>query len=135
MMRRGLVHDGRRFTRDRCTSGDDLFDANVLVYASIDTAAGLRHASARRFDRAAAVAAGAVLILQTMTEFYSVATSKFRRPSRDALLFLDKLRAVLSVHAADERDFDRRPGRPRTVCRSGTPCCGPQLIGSGCAIC
>jgi predicted nucleic acid-binding protein len=27
--------------------------------------------------------------------------------SADVLLFLDKLRVVLSVHAADERDFDR----------------------------
>ena len=46
-------------------------------------------------------------MLQTMTEFYSVATRKLRIPSRDALLFLDKLRVVLAVHAPDERDFDR----------------------------
>ena len=42
-----------------------------------------------------------------MTEFYSVATGKFRIRSRDALLSLDELRAVLAVHAAEERDFDR----------------------------
>lgn len=48
-----------------------------------------------------------------MTEFYSVATRKFRIESRAALSFLDELRAVLAVHAADERDFDRatRSGR------------------------
>jgi predicted nucleic acid-binding protein len=83
-----------------------VLDANILVYA-IDTAAGLRHASAGALIERVLLGGRGTLILQTMTEFYSVATRKFRIPSRDALLFLDKLRAVLSVHAADERDFDR----------------------------
>jgi len=81
-------------------------DTNVLVYA-IDTAAGPRHTSAGTLIERVLLGGRAILILQTMTEFYSVATRRFRIPSRDALLFLDELRAVLSVHAADERDFDR----------------------------
>ena len=81
-------------------------DTNVLVYA-IDTAAGSRHTSAGTLIERVLLGGRAILILQTMTEFYSVATRRFRIPSRDALLFLDELRAVLSVHAADERDFDR----------------------------
>jgi predicted nucleic acid-binding protein len=83
-----------------------ILDANILVYA-IDTAAGLRHASAGAVIERVLLGGRGILILQTMTEFYSVATRKFRIPARDALQFLDKLRAVLSVHAADERDFDR----------------------------
>jgi predicted nucleic acid-binding protein len=83
-----------------------ILDANILVYA-IDTAAGLRHASAGAVIERVLLGGRGILILQTMTEFYSVATRKFRIPALDALLFLDTLRAVLSVHAADERDFDR----------------------------
>ncbi|MGH6918831.1 MAG: PIN domain-containing protein [Geminicoccaceae bacterium] len=83
-----------------------VLDANILIYA-IDTAAGSRHTSAGALIERVLRGGRAILILQTMTEFYSVATRKFRIPSRDALLFLDELRAVLSVYAADERDFDR----------------------------
>jgi predicted nucleic acid-binding protein len=82
------------------------FDANVLVYA-IDTAAGYRHTSAGALIKQLLHGGQAILILQTMTGFYAVAISKFRIPSCDALLFLDELRAVFSVVAADERDFDR----------------------------
>jgi predicted nucleic acid-binding protein len=82
------------------------FDTNILIYA-IDTAAGPRHASAGALIERVLLGGRGLLILQTMTEFYSVATGKFRIRSRDALLFLDELRAVLAVHAADERDFDR----------------------------
>ena len=81
-------------------------DANVLLYA-IDTAAGRRHAVAAALIERVLLGGRTVLILQTMTEFYSVATRKFRIESRVALSFLDQLRAVLAVHAADERDFDR----------------------------
>jgi len=81
-------------------------DTNVLIYA-IDTAAGHRHASAGALIRRVLLGRQAVLILQTMTEFYSVATREFRVPSADALLFLDELRTVLAVHAADLRDFDQ----------------------------
>jgi predicted nucleic acid-binding protein len=83
-----------------------VLDANILLYA-IDTAAGLRHNSAGALIERVLLGGRGILILQTMTEFYSVATREFRIPSGNALLFLDKLRAVLSVHAADERDFDR----------------------------
>jgi predicted nucleic acid-binding protein len=82
------------------------FDANVLLYA-IDTAAGPRHVAATALVERVLHGGRAVLILQTMAEFYSVATRKFRIQSRDALLFLDELRTVLAVHAAQERDFDR----------------------------
>jgi predicted nucleic acid-binding protein len=83
-----------------------VLDTNILVYA-IDTAAGSRHTFAGTLIERVLLGGQAILILQTMTEFYAVATRKFRIPSRDVLLFLDELRAVLSVHAADERDFDR----------------------------
>ena len=82
------------------------FDSNVLLYA-IDTAAGPRHVSATALIPRVLHGGRAVLILQTMTEFYSVATRKFRIESRNALNFLDALRAVLAIHAADQRDFDR----------------------------
>lgn len=82
------------------------FDTNVLVYA-IDTAAGPRHASAGALIERVLLGGRGLLILQTMTEFYSVATGKLRIRAHDALLFLDELRAVLAVYAADERDFDR----------------------------
>jgi predicted nucleic acid-binding protein len=81
-------------------------DSNILIHA-IDSAAGSRHASASALIERVLLGRRAILILQTMTEFYSIATRKFRIPSRDALLFLEGLRAVLSVHGADERDFDR----------------------------
>ena len=81
-------------------------DTNVLVYA-IDTAAGDRHVAAGALIKRALLGRQAILILQTLTEFYAVAIGKFRIPSRDAVLFLDELRMVLSVVAADERDFDR----------------------------
>ena len=48
-----------------------------------------------------------MLILQTLVEFYSVTTRKLKGRPDDMLRFLDRLRAVLAVHAADERDFDR----------------------------
>jgi predicted nucleic acid-binding protein len=81
-------------------------DTNVLIYA-IDTAAGPRHDTAGALIRRVLLGEQSILILQTMTEFYSVATQKFRIPSGEALLFLDGLRAVLAVHAVDVRDFDR----------------------------
>jgi predicted nucleic acid-binding protein len=81
-------------------------DANVLLY-SIDTAAGRRHAVAAALIERVLLGGRTVLILQTMAEFYSVATRKFRIEPRAALSFLDEVRAVLAVHAADEQDFDR----------------------------
>lgn len=82
------------------------FDTNVLIYA-IDTAAGPRHASAGALIERVLVGGTGLLILQTLSEFYSVATGKLGVQAGAALLFLDQLRAVLAVHASDERDFDR----------------------------
>ena len=48
-----------------------------------------------------------ILILQTMAEFYSVATRKFRMTLGRRSAVSRQAAAVLSVHAADERDFDR----------------------------
>lgn len=82
------------------------FDTNVLLYA-IDRGAGARHRTAGALIERALHGGEALLVLQTLAEFYSVATRKFGVSSRDAVLFLDELRAVLSVHAASEGDFDR----------------------------
>ncbi len=81
-------------------------DANILLYA-VDTAAGSRHAVAVAVIERVLLGGRTVLILQTLTEFYSVATRKFRIEPRAALSFLDQLRAVLAVHPAAVRDFDR----------------------------
>jgi hypothetical protein len=54
-------------------------DTNVLVHA-IDTAAGDRHVSAGALIKQVLLGGQAILILQTMTEFYSVAFRKFRIP-------------------------------------------------------
>jgi predicted nucleic acid-binding protein len=82
------------------------FDTNIFVYA-VDRSEGSRHVIASRLIERTLRRRHGVLILQTMNEFYAVTTSKLRGRPEDALRFLDRLRAVLSVHAADERDFDR----------------------------
>ena len=81
-------------------------DTNILVYA-IDTAAGPRHRTASVLVERVLRAHRAVLLLQTIAEFYSVATRKLGIPSRDTLLFLDGLRTILAIQAADALDFDR----------------------------
>ena len=82
------------------------FDTNVLVYA-VDRSEGSRHRVASFLIERALRRRQAVLILQTLVEFYAVTTGKLKGRPGDSLRFLDSLRAVLAVHAADERDFDR----------------------------
>ena len=86
-----------------------VFDTNVLVYA-VDRSGGSRHLTASLLIERALRTRQGVLILQTLTEFYSVTTGKLKGRPDDALRFLARLRAVLTVHAADERDFDRATG-------------------------
>jgi predicted nucleic acid-binding protein len=86
------------------------FDTNVLVYA-VDESAGNRHLTASGLVERALRGRRGVLILQTLAEFYSVTTRKMGGRPEDALRFLDRLRAVLTVHAASERDFDRATRR------------------------
>ena len=85
------------------------FDTNVLVYA-VDRSQGDRHRMALLLIERALRQRRAVLILQTMVEFYAVTTGKLKGRPEDALRFLDRLRAVLAVYAADTRDFDRATG-------------------------
>jgi predicted nucleic acid-binding protein len=82
------------------------FDTNVLVYA-VDRSEGDRHLTASLLIERALRKRHGMLILQTLAEFYSVTTGKLKGRPEDMLRFLDRLRAVFAVHAADERDFDR----------------------------
>jgi predicted nucleic acid-binding protein len=82
------------------------FDTNILVCA-VDRTEGDRHVPASFLIERAARERRGVLILQTLAEFYSLTTGKLRGRPDDMLRFLDRLRGVLAVHAADERDFDR----------------------------
>jgi predicted nucleic acid-binding protein len=82
------------------------FDTNILVYA-VDRSEGDRHVTAALLVERASRKRRGVLILQTLAEFYSVTTGKLRGRPEDMLRFLDRLRTVLAVHAADARDFDR----------------------------
>ena len=86
------------------------FDTNVLVYA-VDRREGSRRLIASRLIERALRQRQGMLILQTLIEFYAVTTGKLKGRPEDALRFFDRLRAVLAVHAADERDFDRATGR------------------------
>jgi predicted nucleic acid-binding protein len=81
-------------------------DANVLVYA-IDATAGRRHEQASAIVERWLLCQEGVVILQTMAEFYAVATRKLGTPPTVARSFLEGLRAVLAVHVVDERDLDR----------------------------
>jgi predicted nucleic acid-binding protein len=49
----------------------------------------------------------AVLILQTLAEFYSVVTRKALTDPGEARVFLDDLRRALPVHPVVEEDLDR----------------------------
>jgi predicted nucleic acid-binding protein len=82
------------------------FDTNILVHG-VDRSEGDRHLTASLLIERAVRKRRGVLILQTLAEFYSVTTGKLKGRPEDMLRFLDRLRAVLAVHAADERDFDR----------------------------
>jgi predicted nucleic acid-binding protein len=82
------------------------FDTDVLVYA-VDRGEGSRHLVASLLIERALRKRRGLLILQTLAEFYSITTGKLKGRPADSLRFLDRLRAVLALHAADERDFDR----------------------------
>jgi predicted nucleic acid-binding protein len=82
------------------------FDTNVLVCA-VDRTEGGRHRVASLLIKRAMDRRNGVLILQTLAEFYAVTTGKLKAKPEDALRFLDRLRTVLAVQAADLRDFDR----------------------------
>jgi predicted nucleic acid-binding protein len=81
-------------------------DANVLVYA-IDATAGRRHQQASAIVERWLLCRDGVIILQTMAEFYAVATRKLGTPPMVARSFLEGLRAALAVRVVDERDLDR----------------------------
>jgi predicted nucleic acid-binding protein len=82
------------------------FDTNMFVYAA-DAGAGARHLTASALMERALRSRRAVLILQTLAEFYSVVTRKSLAEPGDARLFLDNLRRTLPVHAVVEEDLDR----------------------------
>ena len=82
------------------------FDTNVLVYAVDRRESDRRLAASRLIERALRGQHG-VLILQTLVEFFAVTTGKLKARPEDSLRFLDRLRTVLAVRAANERDFDR----------------------------
>jgi len=81
-------------------------DANILVYA-IDATAGSRHEQASAIVERWLLCQEGVIILQTMAEFYAVATRKLGTPPKVARSFLEGLRTVLSVHVVEERDLKR----------------------------
>ena len=81
-------------------------DTNVLGYA-IDATAGRRHDTARDLVERGLNSRKTVLILQTLAEFYRIATSKLETSPDDARSFLVGLRAALPVYAAAEPDLDK----------------------------
>ena len=82
------------------------FDTNVFGYA-IDATAGRRHAAALDLVERALGSAEVVLILQTLGEFYAMATRKMETSPNDARSFLAGLRAALPVCPAADADLDR----------------------------
>jgi predicted nucleic acid-binding protein len=82
------------------------FDTNVFGYA-IDATAGRRHVTALDLVERALGSGEAVLILQTLAEFYTMATRKLETSPDDACSFLAGLRAVLPVYAATDPDLDK----------------------------
>jgi predicted nucleic acid-binding protein len=82
------------------------FDTNMFVYAA-DASAGPRYVTASALVERALRSRRAVLILQTLAEFYSVVTRRSLADPGDARLFLDNLRRTLPVHAIVEDDLDQ----------------------------
>lgn len=76
------------------------FDTNVLVYAT-DTDAGARHDRAILLLRQAA-RADAVMILQSLAEFFHVTTRKVMLPADAALTFIQDWYALFPIVAADD---------------------------------
>lgn len=77
-------------------------DTNVLVYG-IDAKAGSRHDQAGRLIDGFVESGRGILILQTLAEFYSVATRKLGTPREVARGFVEDLRVAVDVHPADAR--------------------------------
>lgn len=77
------------------------FDSNVLIYA-IDSSAGGRHTAAAALLRRAA-RRDCVLTLQSLGEFFHVATRKTRLSPANAGLAVERWCAVFAVHAASEK--------------------------------
>jgi predicted nucleic acid-binding protein len=82
------------------------FDTNVFGYA-IDATAGRRHDTAVDLVERALSSGETFLILQTLAEFYTMATRKLETSPDDACAFLAGLRAALPVYAATEPDLDK----------------------------
>jgi predicted nucleic acid-binding protein len=82
------------------------FDTNVFGYA-IDATAGRRHITSLDLVERALGSGQTVLILQTLAEFYTMATRKLETSPDDARSFLAGLRAALPVYAATDSDLDK----------------------------
>jgi predicted nucleic acid-binding protein len=82
------------------------FDTNVFGYA-IDATAGQRHDTALSLVERALGTEETVLILQTLGEFYTMATRKLETSPDDACSFLAGLRTALPVYAATAPDLDK----------------------------
>ena len=80
-------------------------DTNLLIYA-IDATAGTRHERARDLLDRFMGSGRSVLILQTLGEFYSVATRKLGTSPRVVRCLVSDFRAAFKVHAADKRALD-----------------------------
>jgi predicted nucleic acid-binding protein len=76
-------------------------DSNILINA-VDSAAGDRHGIAAALITRAAHG-NCVLTLQSLGEFFHVATRKSRLSPADAGLVVERWRAVFSIHAAGEQ--------------------------------
>jgi predicted nucleic acid-binding protein len=83
------------------------FDSNILVYALAERDADPQHGIAVDLVERACGGRPVVLVLQVLAELYSVATRKYRTASDDALGYIQDLRLVLPVHAAEAVDLDR----------------------------
>ena len=109
-------------------------DTNLLIYA-IDATAGTRHERAKDIvDRLMGGGRG-VLILQTLGEFYSVATRKLGTSPKSVRCLVSDFRAALKVHAADEGALDFAMAAVEDILsRSGTRCSGRRRTGPASAI-
>jgi predicted nucleic acid-binding protein len=80
------------------------FDTNILVYAA-DFNAGHRHPAAARLLELAS-RANCLLTLQTLCEFFNVATRKAKLAPAEVRGFVLDWREVFPIHIADESALD-----------------------------
>lgn len=80
-------------------------DTNILVYA-INPGAGSKHRQASDLLERALRSPDVLLVLQVLTEFYSVAVRKFGGSPATIRQFIQRLRSVLPVHPLIETDLD-----------------------------